>query len=1796
MSTLDDDASAGVSRVPSAIFTPDAQDLGPDRRSVTPMSILPTASPPDAENEMDEVAIIGYSCRVPGNVNSPSELWSFLLSKGDGSGEMPGHRWDPYRTRQVGNAEILANTTSKGYFLQNLDHFDASFFGLSPREAEQMDPQQRISVETVWEALEHAGIPPQSLAGSDTAVFMGVNSDDYSRLLLEDLPNIEAWMGVGTAFCGIPNRISHLLDLLGPSSAVDAACASSLVAVHHGRQALRAQETSLVIAGGVNALIGPGLTRVLDQAGAISSDGRCRSFDESAAGYGRGEGAGIVIMKRLADAQNDGDQILTILKGSAVGADGRTTGIMAPNQFAQERVAKQALKEAGISPESISYVEAHATSTPVGDPTECAAMTNVYGSGARRSGSGPCYIGSIKPNIGHLEAGAGVMGLIKAMMILQEGVIPPQANLVTPSSKMDWAHSMLKVVTEPTDLPMTRWPRRAAIASYGYGGTVSHAVIEYPFCQGLSISNLSARTLADKAPVLLLLSAPSGSRFGNIASRLRDYIAAAEDHKSTPVDLQSLAYTLAVKRGHHKIRTAIVAETQKDAIQRLEEIMQNRQNRDTFSSRVLSNQENKGTVWVFSGHGAQWKHMGLSLLADEPAFVEVVRTLEPIIVRELGFSAISALTTGDFESTDKIQVLIYVVQVGLAAVLTASGLRPQAVMGHSHGEIAASVVAGALNLEEGALICCARARLIRSVAGSGAMVLVDIPFQTVSEELKDCDDLVAAIDSSPGSCVVSGSLEAIESLTVRWRDQGIQVRTVQTDTAFHSPMLQSLVDPLQDALEGAITPAEPRIPLYSTSDPDPRTTKFRDVGYWARNLIKPVLLNTTVEAAAQDGYRVFLEVSSHPLVCHSISETLSSAKIDDSLVIPTLLRNKDNRKSLLLAFGKLHCVGDAADYKSILPGKWLHDVPGTVWSHQSMWRQVTNPANARAVTHDVHAHVLLGARTPIQGTNTILWQTRLTTQTKPFPGKHPLHNVEIVPAAVLLNTFLTAIPGQSLHNVSLRVPVVVDPPREVQVILQESSLRIASRLINHQDDGTVDTASWLVNTTTQVSADGDSGVSAFSYSISSIKKRLLHQRLDDSFSIKYLAAVGVSDMGFPWKVIEHYGNENEMFAIVLPNPAKTLSSNSWASILDAATSISSTIFYKDPLLRMPTAIRKVSVLENETIPDTCYIYVEKTSGTHTANVYILSEPGLVLGTLYNLRFAGIEGDLNVKAMDGGLVHRLAWPPAQLAEEPLHFEHLLFISRSENPLLKSYTIHMNTLKVSFNTMTELVPFPDLKNGTVIIFIAEAAEADDEVYGVSAESCDKLIAIVKHVVQAGSRHKIFCITKGVSHGTSSGSLSQAPLHGLARIVKSEEPDVFGGLIDVEDNQFPMQAIKYVQGPDVIRIEDTVARNARLRPYVEPSGSKTQAAPFRALAHGTYVVTGGLGALGLEIASYLAQKGAKRLVLISRRSLPPRRQWDSTTDSTAIQRILALEAAGVSIYPLSVDMTAPDASAKLLQGLDALSLPPVLGVVHAAGVLANQLVLEVDQGAFNSVIKPKVQGALALHNAFPPGTLDFLVLFSSCGQLLGFTGQASYASGNAFLDTLATHRRNLGDNTVSMMWTSWRGLGMAASTRYIDAELHARGIADVTREEAFLAWEYIFGHTRDHAVILRALPIENDGLSPHPILSDMPVRKPAPASPSSNSQETSENSSKPKTQLEVKEFVGRRITHCVASTLSLAEESVDAHVALTELGMDSVMTVELRSQLQQALKMKVGPTIIWNHPTIHHLVEYFSKEMMK
>lgn len=1665
-----------------------------------------------------------------------------------------------------------------------------------------MDPQQRISLEVAWEALENAGISPQSLSGSDTAVFMGVNSDDYSKLLLEDLPGVEAWMGIGTAYCGIPNRISYHLNLMGPSTAVDAACASSLVAVHHGRQAILQGESKVAIVGGVNALGGPGLTRVLDKAGAISPDGSCLSFDDDAHGYGRGEGAAVIILKRMANAVADGDNIVAVLKGSAVAQDGRTNGIMAPNAKAQQLVAKNALKTGHIDPLSVQYVEAHATSTPLGDPTEVSAIANVYGAGRPRDK--PIFIGSVKPNVGHLEAGAGAVGFIKAVMALQKGVLPPQANLKKLNSKVNWEEAGVRVVQEVMDWPTSNEIRRAAICSYGYGGTVSHALIEdYPRENGY-ISEARDSGHQSSFPEILLLSAPQEKRLVTQAATQEVWISSSGKESN----LRAIATTLATRRDHHDYRAAFVVENHKDAANSLQSFVKGSTNEWTAQGRVLDSGVNRSAVWVFSGHGAQWREMGQDLI-HEPVFYQAVAGLDHIVESEMSFSAIKALESGEFDASDKIQILTYIMQIGLSAVLSSRGLRPQAIIGHSVGEIAASVVAGSLTAEEGALIVCRRAGLYRQVMGLGSMILVHSPFSDVERELGNRDDIVAAIDSSPSSCVVSGVADAVKKFEESLEARGIKTFQVKTDIAFHSPMLRKLVAPLGQALAESLSPQSPTVMLYSTSDSDPRTDSLRDARYWTSNMVKPVLLTSAANAAVEDGLRLFLEVSSHPIISHSISEILLAKGIEDFSVLPTMTRKKRAEKSIALCIAELHCRGAAIDWSEQMGGNWAPEVPNTKWSHKPVWRKVESGPLCAGTTHEVEKHNLLGQRHSVAGANILLYTTKLDNNTKPFPGAHPLHGTEIVPAAVLVNTFLDATGAKSLSNIVLRVPVAINAPREVQVVVQRDQVKIASRLLQHEGKSSED-ASWMTHTAGQWSAEIPSVASgAQKLDIPAIKARIA-TKLADDFSIDYLGKVGVSAMGFPWAVMEHYGNLKEMIARVdvAPDAAEDSvlpwDAYSWAPFLDAATSVGSTLFFNNPKLRMPAQIDRVEVYTNNPAPKIGYLYVEQSTHSDLAvDVCVLNDSGESLAKFFCMRFSEIEGTPGVSGSTESLVHQIAWPPATFTEKPLRLAMVVLIS-SHGPTLEGHVVNLSGRVKSVMKLDNAQELSreelsvDLKSKeTVIVYAPGQVESLDDVPKAAEQFISQLLDIVKFVAQSSLPAKVFVLTDRIFAGEHPTALAQAPLQGLCRIIASELPDLWGAMIDTEDSSFPFQSIKYVQGQDIIRISDGIPRVARLRPLArENLYDGTSQMTLLPRPEGTYLITGGIGALGLEVAEFLVEKGARRLILVSRRALPPRSEWHSVTGSleSAIKKIESIENLGATVQVISVDIGASNALSQLSTTIDALSLPPILGVVHAAGVLEDQLVLSTTSSSFARVLSPKITGALTLHTLFPPNSLDFLVLFSSCGQLFGFPGQSSYAAGNAFLDTLATHRRGQGDNTLAIQWTSWRGMGMAASTDFIDAELDSKGITDVTRDEAFRAWEHLARYNTDHGVVLRSRAFDEGEVLPVPILNDIAVRR-AVTTATVESVPANDGEGMPASGPELKVYLDTKIRECVASVLQLSGvDEVDSRTALSDLGVDSVMTVTLRKALQSKLGVKVPPTLTWSHPTVGHLVGWYVEKV--
>ncbi|MEV0229214.1 beta-ketoacyl synthase N-terminal-like domain-containing protein [Nonomuraea sp. NPDC050786] len=1127
------------------------------------------------------IALIGIGCRLPGGVGSADEYWDLLCEGRDASGPAPEERWRDYADRGPSYATAVRRTLARGSFLDGVADFDAEFFGLSPREAELMDPQQRLVMETAWEALEHAGVAPTSLAGTDAGVYVGVCTGDYGHRLLEDLPDIEAWTGIGSATCAVANRVSYALDLRGPSMAVDTACSASLVAVHLAVQALRAGETDVALAGGVNLILSPGETLTLDAAGTLAPDGRSKSFDAAADGYGRGEGAVVVVLKRLSDAVRDGDRVLATIRGSAVNQDGRTAGIMAPCGQAQEHVMRRALRQAGVEPGTVGYVEAHGTGTAVGDPLEAGALSAVYGKG--RPPEQPCLIGSAKSNIGHLEGAAGIAGLVKAVLALERGQIPP-SRLDTPNPAVDWEAAGLRVVDAPAPWPGSAHPRRAAVSAFGYGGTVAHVVLEQAPPAEPPAEGRAGRLF----PVSAASRAALRQAAGNLAGVVGDLPAAGVGH------------TLALRRAHLPHRAVVAAEDPAALAARLRALSAGTPHDAVTTGQVLVD-PGPGPVFVFSGHGSQWAGMGRELLETEPAFAAVVDELEPVFAAEIGFSPRKVLTEDELTDVDRIQTMIFVMQLGLVELWREHGVRPHAVIGHSVGEIAAAVTAGALSRLDGARLICRRSRLLRRVAGRGAMVMVQLPFAETARLLGERTDVVAAIASSPGSTVVSGDPDAVADVLAGWLEQGIPARRVASDVAFHGPQMDPLLAELT-AAAADLTADTPGLRVYSTALEDPRTSHGFDGAYWAANLRRPVRLADAVTAAAADGYRAFVEISPHPVVTHSVLETLGAGGYEEIFVGASLRRNRSPRVTLPASVAAAYCAGLEVDWHRLQPAGGPVVLPSYPWQHRRHWRAPSAPDTAGR-GHDPDTHTLLGDGVDLAGSDVRLWRTGVDDQTRPYPGSHAIEGVEIVPAAVLAATFFAASGGRTLGEVTMSAPLLTADRREVQVVRQGGELRLAARAAGEPD------AAWQMIATATVPATPGEAPDPPAHPLTAADPGLVMERL---------AAVGVPGTGFDWTVEELLRGHGALRARVRCGPAAT-----WAPVLDAAMSVAPSAFPGDPLLRMVTHVdRLVAVGEP---PDTVEIEVWlDPERADTVQVRVTDGAGDVVGWLSGLRYPVID--------------------------------------------------------------------------------------------------------------------------------------------------------------------------------------------------------------------------------------------------------------------------------------------------------------------------------------------------------------------------------------------------------------------------------------------------------------------------------------------------------------------------------------------------------------------------------------------
>ncbi|WP_174565448.1 polyketide synthase Pks13 [Rhodococcoides yunnanense] len=923
--------------------------------------------------ESHDIAIVGVSTRFPGAGTTPEQMWALLSEGRDGITDLPEGRWEEFTSDPAIKAAVDA-TVTKGGYLDDVKTFDAEFFAMSPNEVVNVDPQQRLALELTWEALEHARIPASSVKGSQVGVFIGSSSNDYQLLAVSD-PNAHPYALTGTSTAIVANRVSYFYDFRGPSIAVDTACSSSLVAVHQAVRSLRSGETDLAVAGGVNMLLAPPITVGFGQTGVLAPDGKIKAFSSDANGMIRSEGGGLVVLKRLEDAERDGDDILAVVAGSAVNQDGRSNGLLAPNPDAQAEALRSAYRDAGIAPSGVDYIEAHGTGTILGDPIEADALGRVVGRG--RDDDKPALLGSAKTNFGHLESAAGAAGLIKIVLAMQQNRLPASLNYVGPNPYIDFDKAHLKVIPEGAEWPRYTGKAIAGVSGFGFGGTNAHVVVreyianepvegfdaqsvdpEAVLVEGVSevVEPDAPQTVIVSAPeevpvvpasedaepqtVVLAVSAALPSRRKRAASDLADWLE-TEVGSNTPI--ADVGRALA-KRNHGRSRAVVLAATTAEAITGLRAIAAGKPGAGVFSA---DSPASNGAVWVFSGFGSQHRKMAATLYRTNTVFAAALDEVDELLVDEAGYSikeiVLDDSQTYEFENS---QVAIFVIQVALAATLRAHGAEPSAVIGHSMGEVAAAYVAGGLNLEDAVRIIYARSRLLAEgqdglgAASQGAMALVEYTPEEVTALTDQFPDVEPCVYAAPTHTTVGGPRAQVEELVKLAEAAEKMARILDVKGAGHTAAVDPLLGELAAELAG-IEPGKLTAGVYSSVDLQAHYraghAPIHGVDYWTKGMRHPVYFTQAVNVAVGDGYTTFVELAPNPVALMSVAATAWAAGVADSTLIPTLKRKEDESETFLAALAQLYVHGHALDLTTLFGEGGYAAIPRTAYLRKKFW-------------------------------------------------------------------------------------------------------------------------------------------------------------------------------------------------------------------------------------------------------------------------------------------------------------------------------------------------------------------------------------------------------------------------------------------------------------------------------------------------------------------------------------------------------------------------------------------------------------------------------------------------------------------------------------------------------------------------------------------------------------------------------------------------------------------------------------------------------------------------------------------
>ncbi|MGF0168722.1 type I polyketide synthase [Streptomyces albidoflavus] len=1548
-------------------------------RGATPAAGPAAAPRTGAGGTADEpIAIVAMSCRYPGGVTTPEDLWRLVAEGTDAITAFPENRgWPTDEIHDPEPGRHGRTSTREGGFLHDAAEFDPAFFGISPKEAQVMDPQQRLLLELAWEALERGAIDPLSLKGSDTGVFTGVMYHDWAPRTAdvpEDLAGFAGRGGMGSVASG---RVAYTLGLEGPAVTVDTACSSSLVALHWAAQALRSGECTLALAGGVTVMATPETFVEMSLQRGLASDGRCKAYGAGADGTGWAEGAGLLLLERLSDARRAGHPVLGVIRGSAVNQDGASNGLTAPNGPAQQRVIQKALALAGLNPAEVDAVEGHGTGTTLGDPIEAQALMAAYGQD--RPAGAPLWLGSVKSNLGHTQAAAGVAGVIKMVMAMRHGTLPRTLHADTPSPHIDWTEGDVQLLTEAREWPRDGRPRRAGVSSFGVSGTNAHVIVE------------EAPPTAPDTPrgprppaVALTVSAHSPEALRAQAAQLA---AHTRDHAGT--DELDIAATLARGRAALQHR-AVVVETDRTALLAgLDALAAG----NASAAVVVGEARGDGrAVFVFPGQGSQWPGMGVELLRHDPAFAtrltECAKALEPYVEWDLLDVLRGAPGAPPLEAVDVVQPALWAVLVALAEAWRAAGVEPAAVVGHSQGEIAAACVAGALTLEQGARIVARRSQVIREdLAGRGGMLSVALSADRVREHLDADDSLHLAAVNSPRSVVVCGAVDALEALRTRLDADGVQTRRIPVDYASHSPFVTEVRDRLRTELAG-LTPRTSAVPFYSTVTAGPLDTVGLDAEYWYTNLRRTVRFEETVRALLADGFGLFVETSPHPGMLVGLGETAESAGAPAGLV-GTLRRDAGGPRAFLTSLAEAYTHGAPVDWGSRLTGGRHVDLPTYSFQRRPYWLTLPRSTGDAAEMGQVATgHPLLGAAVPVAGDGGVLLTGRLSATAQPWLADHVVDGSVIFPGTGFVELAVRAgdeVGRGAVQDLTLQAPLVIPAGGGVAVQVHVAAdLRTVE--IHSRPDGAPVDAPWTRHAEGTLTGTGREPASEATAwpppGAEPVDLTGFYERLATAYGLAYGPAF--RGLRAAWRA----GADTVCAEVVLPEPAAEAPRYGLhPAVLDAALHATALFDTGADRATLPFAWTGVDL--------------------HAAGATALRLRITRLGDdEVALRLSDTEG--RPVASVASLVLR---PVATVGDRPAPTDpHALF------------------------TLEWVPAAPDgtPAPGAVVHRCAAGTDAA-AVHAATTAALARLQSWCADDRPAAG--PLALVTRGAVSvaGEDVTDLAGAAVWGLARSAQTENPGRIV-LIDLDpDGPDPgpepaaaLLATALATGEPQLAIRSGTPHRPRLS---RASGVRSGAAATTfGDGPGTVLVTGGTGTLGgLAARNLTAVHGVTDLLLTSR-------------SGPAAAGTAAL-AAGLSERGAAVEVVACDAADRAALAAT-LAGRTLTGVVHTAGVLDDGTLASLTPERMATVLRPKVDAALNLHDLTSNHPLTAFVLFSSASGLTGGGGQGNYAAANTFLDALAAHRRARGLPAQSLAWGMWeQASGMTGALDAADLSAQRR-----------------------------------------------------------------------------------------------------------------------------------------------------------